>query len=95
VVFEIDEKDIGRLDKREGYRAGRPREENSYVREERHVFCDGDQENPLAAQVYFAIPEADTPLPSPDYIRMIVEAARYWHLPDQYIADLETQVCAQ
>lgn len=46
-VFSIQETDIALLDKAEGYRPGRRRESNSYVREEYHVWRDGDKERPL------------------------------------------------
>jgi len=30
------------------------------------------------------------PLPNADYKRLIVEGARFWHLPDDYVREMET-----
>jgi gamma-glutamylcyclotransferase (GGCT)/AIG2-like uncharacterized protein YtfP len=88
-VFDIHETDIGLLDKAEGYRPGRKREENSYVREERHVLRDGDKHRPLLVSVYFGIPQENPPLPNSDYKRLLVGGAKLWKLPPDYILKLE------
>lgn len=87
VVFEISQPDVIALDKSEGYRPGR--EENSYWRRQRMVFLDGDDERPITAEAYFAEPESDPPPPSQAYMALILSGARHWHLPDNYIAELE------
>jgi gamma-glutamylcyclotransferase (GGCT)/AIG2-like uncharacterized protein YtfP len=89
VVYNIAETEIGLLDKAEGYRPGRPLEENAYVREQRHVFRDGDAEQPLVASIYIANPQPNPPLPNSDYKSQIVDGARFWHLPGEYVAQLE------
>ena len=86
-VFELDDRDIGRLDAAEGYRLGRIK--NSYRREERHVFRDGDDKQPLAAAVYFGEPQEAPPLPNQDYKNLILVGARRWGLPEVYIRQLE------
>jgi gamma-glutamylcyclotransferase len=86
-VFEVDDRDIGRLDAAEGYSPGRAK--NSYRREERHVFLDGDGKQPLAAGVYFGEFEKAPPLPSQDYKNLILDGARRWGLPEAYIRQLE------
>ena len=86
-VFEIDERDIGSLDKSEGFSPGRV--QNSYTREERHVLTDGDAEKPLAAVIYIAQKENQPPLPNAEYKALIVEGAKFWHLPPHYVAELE------
>lgn len=86
-VFEINERDIGRLDRSEGFSPGRV--QNSYTREERHVFSDGDSKKPLATWVYIAQREDEPPLPNDVYKRLIVEGAKFWHLPPHYITKLE------
>lgn len=53
------------------------------------VFLDGDENRPVTAQTYFAEPEPSPPLPNQDYKALIVNGARYWHLPDEYITELE------
>jgi gamma-glutamylcyclotransferase (GGCT)/AIG2-like uncharacterized protein YtfP len=87
VVYEIDDRDIGRLNKNEGYIPGRAK--NSYRREECHVFIDGDQKQPLAVAIYFAEPEESPPLPNQEYKNLIFSGARRWGLPDSYIRELE------
>ena len=87
VVYEIDERDIGLLDQTEGFRPGRT--ENDYVREERQVFAEGDNKKPLLVSVYFAIKEDNPPKPNIKYKQLIVNGAKYWHLPDAYIQELE------
>lgn len=87
VIFQIDETDTGRLDQSEGFSPGRA--QNSYVREERQALENGDPEKPMNAWVYFANRQPNPPLPNAEYKRLIVEGARYWHLPEQYIKELE------
>jgi gamma-glutamylcyclotransferase len=90
VVYEIDERDIGRLDKCEGFRPGRQRQKNYYVREERHVYQDGNTHMPFLVSLYFAVPQTGGPFPPhPNYKRLIVDGAKYWHLPEHYIVKLE------
>jgi len=87
VVYEIDERDIGRLDQAEGFIPGRLH--NAYNREESHVYADGDEEQPLAASIYFAVKQDSPPLPNAAYKKLIVEGAKFWHLPLDYIKKLE------
>lgn len=89
VVYEINERDIGQLDKSEGFQPDREREKNSYIREELHVFEVDDGKKPLIVSTYFAIKEPSPPLPSKEYMRQIVEGAKYWHIPSNYIEELE------
>ncbi len=87
VVYEIDELDIGRLDQAEGFIPGKLH--NAYNREESHVYVDGDEEQPLVASIYFAVKENNPPPPNVAYKRLIVEGAKFWHLPPDYIKKLE------
>ena len=89
-VYEIDERDVAQLDTAEGYKPGRPRDENCYWRDERHVLLDGDEDRPLQATVYFANPSKDPGLPSRKYMDQILDGARFWHLPKHYISELES-----
>ena len=86
VVYEIDARDVGRLDASEGFRPGRAK--NAYRREERHVLADGDADRPLTVSMYFAEPQANPPPPNSEYKRLILSGARHWHLPDEYIDEL-------
>jgi gamma-glutamylcyclotransferase (GGCT)/AIG2-like uncharacterized protein YtfP len=87
VVYQIDDREIGYLDQAEGFRPGRS--ENAYIREERHVYSDGNEQRPLSVFIYFAERQENPSLPNAEYKRLIVEGARYWHLPDAYIQELE------
>ena len=87
VVYQIDERDVGRLDNCEGYMPGRAK--NGYLREERHVYEDGDRNTPLLVSTYIAVREDNPPPPSSAYINQLVAGARFWHLPEDYILELE------
>jgi gamma-glutamylcyclotransferase (GGCT)/AIG2-like uncharacterized protein YtfP len=89
VVFDISETDLERLDKNEGYQPGRPLNANSYVREQRHVYRDGKMDQPLLVWLYVAIRQPNPPLPNAAYIKLYVDGARFWHLPAEYLAQLE------
>ena len=87
VVYEIAERNIGSLDQAEGFVPGRT--QNAYTRQKRHVYVEGDERKPLLVSVYFAKKQKDPPLPSAEYKRLIVDGAKYWHLPQEYIDELE------
>jgi gamma-glutamylcyclotransferase (GGCT)/AIG2-like uncharacterized protein YtfP len=87
VVYEIAEHDIHGLDAAEGFRPGRTT--NSYRRRECMVYLDGDDTKPLTVATYFAERQAHPPRPNAEYKNRIVAGARYWHLPDDYLCDLE------
>ncbi|OGR26585.1 MAG: hypothetical protein A2139_06480 [Desulfobacca sp. RBG_16_60_12] len=87
VVYQIDERDLGPLDSSEGYKPGR--KSNSYFRRECHVLLDGEDTKPLVVFTYFADPEPNPPLPNTEYRNLILSGARHWHLPAEYIAELE------
>lgn len=89
-VYYIAEVDLGRLDKHEGFRPGRPISENAYNREERHVWRAGDRDEPLLVRLYIANPENNPPLPSAAYRRQIVKGAESWGLPPDYVRSLKT-----
>lgn len=86
-VYQLSEIDVGALDKSEGYRPGR--DKNSYWRRECMVFLDGDEKRPVTVQTYNADPHPSPPLPNQVYKDLILSGARYWHLPAEYIAELE------
>jgi gamma-glutamylcyclotransferase len=87
-VFQIEEHDIGALDRSEGYRPDR--EQNAYRRIEVHVYCDGDAAKPLATFTYVVCTrEEPNPLPHRDYLERIVSGARFWNLPREYVSALE------
>lgn len=87
VVYEIEETEVGKLDECEGYLPGRDR--NAYWRRECTVFVDDDTQNPLACTSYFATPQPEPPLPSRAYVHHLLDGARHWGLPAEYIGQLE------
>jgi gamma-glutamylcyclotransferase (GGCT)/AIG2-like uncharacterized protein YtfP len=87
VVYEIADLDLGRLDTCEGYRPGR--DKNSYNRRECLVFLDGEDQRPVTASAYFGAPQSNPPLPNAAYKKLIVTGGRYWHLPEEYVRELE------
>jgi gamma-glutamylcyclotransferase (GGCT)/AIG2-like uncharacterized protein YtfP len=86
VVYDIDEVDVGNLDKKEGFQTGSGT--NSYQREQRHVFLEGHRKKPLAVAIYFATPQPGVHLPNQKYKDLVLSGAKYWHLPDKYIRDI-------
>lgn len=89
VVYEITKQDLEALDENEGYRPNRPPQRNAYNRRTRIVFQDGDETKPLNVEIYFAVPQENSPLPNQEYKDLIMCGARYWNLPADYIAELE------
>ena len=89
VVYKISEPDLLELDKSEGFDADRPMERNSYNRRTQTVCQDGDETKPLSVEIYFAMPQDNPPLPNQEYKGLILSSARHWHLPTDYIAELE------
>ena len=87
VVYEIDEREIETLDRAEDYVPGG--EGNNYRREESLVYPGTDGEQPLAVSLYFPEVQADPPLPSAAYKRLIIDGAKFWRLPEEYLRGLE------
>ena len=89
VVYELSNLDVGKLDVKEGFRLGRDREKNSYNRNECLVFLDGEDQQPLTVSAYFGVAQNNPPLPNTAYKNSILDGAKYWHLPEAYIRELE------
>jgi hypothetical protein len=50
---------------------------------------DKKDKKPLIVYAYFAEREPNPALPNSEYKGLIVSGAKYWHLPDDYISQLE------
>ena len=88
VVYQIGARDVGRLDWKEGYRPGRA--SNSYEPIERHVEEEGKGDRPLRVTFYVVRERTSSPLkPSQKYKRLMVDGARNWRLPEEYVRELE------
>jgi len=83
VVYQIPEAEMAGLDKKEGINS------KSYVRRVGTVDRDGDESMPISVQIYFAAPQDNPPLPNQEYKDLIMNGARHWNLPAEYIAELE------
>jgi gamma-glutamylcyclotransferase len=90
VVYEVGDVDVAKLDTSEGYRPGR--QKNSYFRSECNVLLNGDNRQPLTVFTYFGDPQPNPPLPNLDYKNLILSGARHWHLPVEYVRQLEEQI---
>lgn len=84
VVYAISEEDLSRLDKREGFKSNQ--KSNSYSRQRCVVSIGADA---LTVWTYFAERQHNPPPPNQEYKDLIVSGARHWHLPDDYIEQLE------
>jgi gamma-glutamylcyclotransferase (GGCT)/AIG2-like uncharacterized protein YtfP len=90
VVYELPENELEHLDKSEDFRPGRPNDQNEYTRENHYVWREGDAERPLLVPLYRGHPQPNPPLPDCDYKKLIVEGARHWQLPADYIQELDS-----
>lgn len=88
VVYKIDEDDLGRLDKREGYIP--QRDINCYKRIEIMVFKEDNDEEPITVFTYeVEKKEFGKYKPNNDYKNLIVDGAKHWDFPERYINFLE------
>jgi gamma-glutamylcyclotransferase (GGCT)/AIG2-like uncharacterized protein YtfP len=86
VIYEIEESEITNLDEAEDFVPERAR--NGYTRQQTQVFTDGE-DMPVLVSLYFAEKQKNPPLPSAEYKQLIVEGAKHWNLPQDYIEGLE------
>jgi gamma-glutamylcyclotransferase len=89
VVYDVPEIEFARLDRSEGYQPGRPAHENDCVRGQRHVHRDGNAHEPILVWLYLASRKPHSPVPNSSYKGLMVGGARFWHLPPDYVAQLE------
>jgi hypothetical protein len=90
VVYELPSKEVKDLDKDEDYRPGKPYDQSEYTREDHYVWREGDAKQPLLVALYRGHPQLDPPLPNDDYKDLIVNGAKHWNLPTEYIRQLES-----
>lgn len=88
VVYQIDELDLGRLDKAEGYRPGKS--DSAYRRVETMVLEAGDRKKPLTVATYEVVTKSNQFIPpNQEYKNHFVCGSRWWRLPESYIKKLE------
>ncbi|MGH7826424.1 MAG: gamma-glutamylcyclotransferase family protein [Candidatus Binatia bacterium] len=80
IVYDVNDTDLCVLD---GF-------EDGYRREKVRVYAMDDGCNPIEALVYIAPTEGETPLPNPEYKRLMLEGAKYWKLPAAYAEMLKS-----
>jgi hypothetical protein len=90
VVYELPCKEVKDLDKDEDYRPGKPYDQSEYTREDHYVWQEGDAKQPLLVALYRGHPQLDPSFPSDDYKELIVNGAKHWKLPAEYIRQLES-----
>jgi gamma-glutamylcyclotransferase (GGCT)/AIG2-like uncharacterized protein YtfP len=90
VVYQLPKSELENLDKDEDFSPGRPDLQNEYSRENCYVWLEGDAKRLLLVSLYRGHPQPNPPLPDCDYKSLIVEGARHWHLPADYIQELES-----
>jgi len=88
VIYRIDEVDLGKLDKHEGYIP--QGDKNAYKRIEIIVFEEDNREKPITAFTYEVVKkEFGKYKPDREYKNFIVNGAKFWNLPKEYIKFLE------
>jgi gamma-glutamylcyclotransferase (GGCT)/AIG2-like uncharacterized protein YtfP len=90
VVYDLPENELKDLDENESFQPGRPDDQNEYTRENHYVWPEGDSKRAILVALYRGHPQLDPPLPSHEYKKLIVEGAKHWNLPAQYIRELES-----
>lgn len=85
-LYEIEDKDLKRLDEREGYRAKRERDKNP--RNRVTVKVETSDERTVTAETYIAVPSENPGLPSPHYIGYLVASAAECGLPKSHLVKL-------
>jgi gamma-glutamylcyclotransferase (GGCT)/AIG2-like uncharacterized protein YtfP len=79
VVYNVSQEDLATLDTFE----------DGYARFTALVFASDDGQRPFEVLLYVAARDHNVPLTSPEYKRLVVEGARHWGLPADYISLLE------
>lgn len=88
VVYRINEEDLGKLDRHEGYIP--QREKNDYKRIEIMVFQEDNSKKPITVFTYeVEKKEFGKYKPNKDYKNLIVAGAKFWDLPKEHIKFLE------
>lgn len=89
VVYELPENEMKNLDKDEDFRPGQPYNQSEYTRKNCCVCREGEVKRPLVVSIYRGHPQLDPSLPNSDYKNLIVQGAKHWQLPADYIRELE------
>ena len=86
VLYEIGDEDVALLDRCEGFKPGRGW--NAYWRRGATVITDSPRKPGVEVETYFATPQKNPPLPSKQYLGLIVRGARFWGFPADYVDGL-------
>lgn len=84
VVYQIKEEDHAKLDKAEGVAV------HAYKPISVEVYPEGDDSQAIKALIYVVVKKKEpNPKPSAEYKAMLLNGAKAWKLPADYIAELE------
>jgi cation transport regulator ChaC len=90
VIYLLEDRDLSALDAAEGYQADREPERNAYNRKDGvRVLAENDKHQIMRVSIYFAVRLPNAPRPSEAYMRQIIDGAKFWKLPIQYIEELQ------
>ena len=87
VVYRLTERDLAKLDKREGYDPSLPLHLNRYDRRTVRVLM---KDEPLDCLTYFARVEPGRHVPSAEYMAAIITGAEENGFPREYVTQLRT-----
>lgn len=85
VVYRLNENDLAKLDKREGYAPEKSSHDNRYNRQTIHVMMGS---RALDCLTYFARHEPGLHVPNDSYLALIIEGAEENGLPEEYVSRL-------
>jgi gamma-glutamylcyclotransferase len=87
-IYRFDERGLGNLDRCEGYFPGRIN--NAYKRIEKMVLLESKLEKPMTVYTYEVVnKKLGKYLTNELYKNLILEGAKSWQLPEEYIEFLE------
>ena len=87
-LYEVPEEDVPILNHIHGFDPDRQAGLNEHVAQKVSIHRLGHSQ-PIAVSTYVAVPDDGKTLPSPDYIELILDGARYHGLPRAYLAALQ------
>jgi gamma-glutamylcyclotransferase (GGCT)/AIG2-like uncharacterized protein YtfP len=90
VVYQLEPGDLASLDANEGYQPDREPARNAYNRKNAvRVHAENEPWQILKVSLYEAVKMPNPPRPSEAYMRQIIDGAKFWKLPLQYLEELQ------
>ncbi len=88
VLYALTESDLPSLHQAEGYAPGGQPEQNRHTLEEIEVREGSPEGAVISAHIYRARPDGTGALPSPDYMRHLIDGATHHGLPQPFVETL-------